>query len=541
MDLIHAHKRVMKISELSGLSLSVQTIFATAVSEIARAAIEKGEEAKLSLGIEFLRGNKKQLQAIVSDRKDFCDANSESIIYARRLADSVLIEQVNGRTQVTLGHSIPLAGLITDLKIQSFIAYFENERPLSPYDELRRKNIQLEEMAFRLRESENNYTQLTNSLPLMMFSAENSGKVIYTNKWFRDFLGFHVSQLNAVQCQPFLHPEDYEDLFMRWNKSKDNFAAFHGQVRLKNVDSGQYIWHLISILPIKTDMGTTTQWNGFLVDIHAQKMIEQTLKDNSELKATQQKLEYYQEDLKIKIVALNQSNNDLEQFASIASHDLQEPLRKIRIFVSLLQQDMDNRSLLEKHFVKIDSAAERMTLLIKGVLDYSRITNQALHFEQTDLNEIIKQLENDFEALIQQKEAVILYANLPTVNGLPIQLHQLFSNLLSNALKFTAVKPVITISAWLVSAQEVSSRPELNPDYAYVQVNFQDNGIGFEQQYSEKVFTIFQQLHHRQAYGGTGIGLALCKKIAERHHGLITVNSQPGEGASFQIYLPLSN
>lgn len=542
MDLILAHKRVMKLSELCGLSLPVQTIFATAVSEIARVAIEKGSEARLLLGISLGRGNRKQIQAVISDRQVFCNEQSESIQYARRLADEVSIEaqQPDQGIQVVLRHGIPLAGLLNDTKILSFVEYFKNERPLSPYDELRRKNIQLEEMARRLQESENNYTQLTNSLPLMMFSVHQSGKITYTNKWLRDFLGFDVSYLSAVQCQPFVYPEDYEDMYKRWNKAKDGQDDFHGQVRLKHMDSGEYIWHLISILPLRTDRRMVEQWNGFLVDIHAQKLVEETLKDNSELRAAQQQLKYYQHNLENKIVALHRSNHDLKQFAYIASHDLQEPVRKIRTFISVIQHHDYRQEIIEKYFSKIDKAADRMLILIKGVLDYSRLSSEEPVFEPIDLNKLLKQVEDDFEDLILQKGALLEVHALPHVSGQSVQLRQLFSNLLSNALKFTPKDPVIRVSALAVPEQDIASLPELKPGIPYVLISFKDNGIGFEQQYNEKIFSIFKQLNPRDTYEGTGIGLALCRKVVERHHGYITANSNPGEGTTFKIYLPLS-
>lgn len=541
MDLILAHKRTMKLMELCGLSLSLQTIFATAVSEIARLAIETGKEARLVLDIVSMRGNKKQLQAVISDRSAFCSEQSESIRYARRLADEVRIELSGSEMQVFLNHNIAKPGLLTETKINSFVEYFINERPISPYDELRRKNIQLQELATRLRDSEDGYSQLTDALPLMMFSVENSGKVTFTNKWLRDFLGFNLTQLNAVQCQPFLYPEDYAIIYDRWNRSKEDFRPLHGQIRLKHIDSGDFIWHLLSIVPVRTDTGGVEKWNGFLVDIHAQKLIEQTLQDNSELKAAQQKLEFYQQDLENKILALNRSNHDLEQFAYIASHDLQEPLRKIKTFANLIRRDVGSELKVAKYFAKLFASAERMSSLITGVLEYSRISDKAGNrFEITDLNKVLAQVENDFDSLIKKKKAVVHRMELPAVPGHPLQLHQLFSNLMSNALKFAGAEPVITIAARSMTQDEVAGFPQLKHQNRYALITFRDNGIGFDPVYSEKIFSIFQQLNSRSDYEGTGIGLALCKKVAERHQGLIRAEGRPGEGATFLIYLPVS-
>ena len=145
----------------------------------------------------------------------------------------------------------------------------------------------------------------------------------------------------------------------------------------------------------------------------------------------------------------------------------------------------------------------------------------------------------DFELLIEQKQAAINYSDLPTIQGIPLQLHQLFSNLISNSLKFSEVNPQITITARTLSREEVHEYPRLDEDKKHIQLEFQDNGIGFEQQHAEQIFIIFQRLNNQRTYSGTGIGLALCKKIVDHHDGMILAKSVPGEGATFTIMLPV--
>jgi PAS domain S-box-containing protein len=236
--------------------------------------------------------------------------------------------------------------------------------------------------------------------------------------------------------------------------------------------------------------------------------------------------------------ALERSNHELEQFAYIASHDLQEPLRKIQTFADMVKEHLDDSELTEKYFNKIYASATRMSRLINDVLNYSRLTKTGEQFVTTDLNKILKDVLSDFELLIEQKAAVINHSDLPAIKGIPLQIHQLFSNLISNSLKFSEVKPQITITARTISREEVHAYPRLDKDKAYIELVFQDNGIGFEQQHAEQIFIIFQRLNNLRNYSGTGIGLALCKKIVDHHDGMITAKSEPGQGATFTIILP---
>jgi signal transduction histidine kinase len=182
-----------------------------------------------------------------------------------------------------------------------------------------------------------------------------------------------------------------------------------------------------------------------------------------------------------------------------------------------------------------------MSSLINDVLNYSRLTKTGEQFINTDLNKILRDVLSDFELLIEQKKAAITYTDLPTIKGIPLQLHQLFSNLISNSLKFSERNPQITITAKMLSPEEIQEHARLKKTGSYVQLVLQDNGIGFEQQYAEQIFTIFQRLNNLKAYSGTGIGLALCKKIVDHHDGIITANSEIGQGATFTITLPVTH
>ncbi|RYD92149.1 MAG: PAS domain-containing sensor histidine kinase, partial [Sphingobacteriales bacterium] len=236
---------------------------------------------------------------------------------------------------------------------------------------------------------------------------------------------------------------------------------------------------------------------------------------------------------------LEKSNRDLEQFAYVASHDLQEPLRKIQTFADLSQRNLEHPQILGRYLDKIASSASRMSSLIRDVLNFSRLArNEYDEILPVNLNDILAGIRNDLELLIEEKGAVLESDDLPVVPGIPRQMGQLFQNLLSNALKFTERPPRIEVRAGTVEGPRKLHGADLRDAIPYAELRFSDNGIGFDPQYADKVFAIFQRLHAGSEYGGTGIGLALCKKIVENHRGAIAVESEPGVGTTFYVYLP---
>jgi PAS domain S-box-containing protein len=258
--------------------------------------------------------------------------------------------------------------------------------------------------------------------------------------------------------------------------------------------------------------------------------------------ALARKVEERTEELEQANKQLQAINDELQQFAYVSSHDLQEPLRKIRMFSDMLSKSIEKDSEVNKYLQKIHTAAERMSGLIHTLLEYSRATNVTLRFEKLDLNDLLKTILTDYELLIEQKEATIEIDALPTIEAVPLQMNQLFFNLIGNALKFTkrGVHPFIKISAQLLSEERKNEIPELKQDKAYTVITIQDNGIGFEQGFAAKIFTVFQRLNDRSSFGGYGIGLALCKKVVQAHKGLIFAEGEIMKGARFTIVLPLS-
>jgi signal transduction histidine kinase len=267
-------------------------------------------------------------------------------------------------------------------------------------------------------------------------------------------------------------------------------------------------------------------------------MLDQISSQNEEITSFAQALE-----LKVnqRTEELAHSNRDLEQFAYVASHDLQEPLRKIQIFSSQLATSLHDKEASAVYIAKIISSAARMSGLIKGVLNYSRLTKDKTEFAKVNLEEIIHTILTDYELVISEKEAQLTIDKLPEVPGNKLQLNQLFSNLLSNSLKFSNRKPLITISCSITQGKNIEAFKGLIENASYAFIIFKDNGIGFSQEHANNIFNVFQRLHKKQDYPGTGIGLALCKKIVENHKGNISATSVLGEGTSFSIHLPMNS
>jgi PAS domain S-box-containing protein len=528
MDLILAHKRAMKICELTGFSLISQTSVATAISEISRCAIEHGKNAYLILGIESLTG-KKYLKAIVRDNVDFTPRCMEACSYAKRLVDDIEISRTPKEIQIVLKQQVSFAGTLTDAKIDSFAEYFRKEPPLSPYDELRRKNLLLHDLAEKIRESENDYRVLTDTLPLMMFSVNSRGQITYTNKWLQDFLGALPKELTSASWQAFVHPGDYQVFTKDLNNSILRQCPLKGQFRLKEKATGNFVWHMMSVLPLKNDKEILHQWIGFFVDIHAQKQIEQTLKDNRDLKSIQDQLFRNQEELQQKIIELNRSNYELEQFAHLASHDLQEPLRKLFFYSDVLKRKYGNAidAAGVNMLNNMAQAAGRMKELINDLLNYSQLQQQKLQFETVDLQQTIHEIVRDLDVNIREKKATIETVKLPVIKGNPLRIRQLFLNLISNSLKYSRpnVPPVIHIDA--------------RTEGKNLLISVRDNGIGFEEKYKEKIFGLFERLHTRDEIPGTGIGLSICKRIVELHNGHITAHSVPNDHSVFEVSLPV--
>jgi PAS domain S-box-containing protein len=518
MDLVLAHKRSMKLAEIAGLSLSAQTTFATAVSEISRNTIDHGKNGCLTLGISDHKD--RSIIASIQDDNLHNPINKQGLEYAKRLVDRLNVLSEEAENRIELFYYVPYAENIDFRKLDEWRSVFRNEPPISPYDEIKRKNEQLLEMASRVQESEDHYRRLTDTLPLMMFSLDKDRQFVYTNKWLSDYLGYNLDELNDPEIITRIFQDDQPSFSIA--DLVKNGETIKAEVRVKEKISGNWLWHLLSIIPSKTDSQTPGLWFGFLVDIHSQKLLEQTLKDNHELKVVQAELQN-------NIRELNRSNTELQEFAFVASHDLQEPLRKIIFFSDYILHKyldvVDEHG--QKYLTSMHDASLRMRNLISDLLSFSQVNKKVLTIKEVDLNILMQQVKDDFEITIKEKNATISIGDLPVIEGDWTMLNRLFDNLLSNALKYVSdgVKPKISINA--VQRNEM------------VEISITDNGIGFDEKLLSKMFTLFQRLHGRTKYDGTGLGLAICRKIVEMHYGFITAKSDSDSGSSFFIYLPL--
>jgi PAS domain S-box-containing protein len=246
------------------------------------------------------------------------------------------------------------------------------------------------------------------------------------------------------------------------------------------------------------------------------------------------------ESLRSKNHELENLNAELKSFAFIASHDLQEPLRKIQMFSKRILELETFSDETENYFNRITTASARMQKLVISLLDFSSINTTEINSKSCDLNVIIEESKNDLNLLITEHQATIITDNLPTIKGQPIQLTQLFTNLIGNAIKYSKseVKPIVEISTMVVHGAEIEHLAA-NIQQKYLIVIISDNGIGFEQQYSIKIFEPFKRLHNKDTFSGTGIGLAIVKKIVSNHSGFITAEGEVGKGSTFKVYLPI--
>ncbi len=530
LDLILAHKRSMKLAEITGLSLAAQTTFATAVSEVSRTSIGGRKKSQLILNID-LSPSEKYIVASLKNEQGSKGASNTGLEYAKKLVTRYRVLTKGGETTTELFYIINPGYAIDINVLDKWRSLFRNEPPISPYDELKRKNIQLQVLSEKLQKSEGEYKYLTNALPMIIFSMDVDGKLSYANEWLIKYTGQELEALNNDGWKQIVYADDYEAFCVIFKKENIKSEEIKIQARLRNNETGEYLWHQVSLSPMEENQDDSLLRIGYIVDIHLQKLLEETLKDNQELKQTQAELRANETELGKIITELNRSNFELQQFAFIASHDLQEPVRKLLFYSDFLIKNyaglIDDTG--SKYLHIMQSSASRMRILIQDLLSFSQINKERLKYEQVDLAEIVQTILQDMELVIKEKSASITVLPLATIPADSRMMRQLCGNLISNSLKYSKneISPVINISGRLV-----------NEGY---EMAFQDNGIGFEEKYLPQMLNLFQRLHVNEKFEGTGLGLAICRKIVELHNGTIRATSEEGQGAVFYITIPFNS
>ena len=367
---------------------------------------------------------------------------------------------------------------------------------------------------FTLHSGDYAYRILVENFSAGAINVTEGGLIVYTNKYFHEMLGVSYESVIGENIFDFIHPGSKKvfDLLLA--------SALEGQSRgeINLLTGGKTIPVYVSLASLYPKLPSV----GIIVT------------DLTEKKANERALEE-------KNMELERSNIELASFSYAASHDLQEPLRKIRAFISrILLQENENLSPTGKdYFSRITKAAIRMQELIESLLSYSRASTGETILIPTDLNEVLRETKENMRELIEENNAIIEASALPKVRIMPQQIQQLLTNIISNAIKYKKEDqpPVITMKAEKVSASEIKIERSSSANQ-YWKIMISDNGIGFEPQYSSKIFELFERLHGRSEYEGTGIGLAICKKIMQNHKGIITAEGELGRGATFNIYLP---
>jgi PAS domain S-box-containing protein len=375
----------------------------------------------------------------------------------------------------------------------------------------------------KIRESEEHFRSLTQALPQLVWVTDTEGKQEFVTDRWKEYTG--LDPYDDKTWSLIVHPDDAQALALVWGRSMQTGNAYKAEARLKGRD-GEFRWFHVHGEAIRSDNNEITKWVGAFTDIHEQKLAEELLRNSEE------QLEFL---VKKRTEELERSNEDLQQFAHVASHDLKEPIRKIKIFSSLLQEEFssefsDNAKL---YMSKIQGATERMILMMEGVLRYAALDGYQRGLETIDVNEIMGSVETDLEMVIQKRKAVLQREVLPKIQGFPVLIYQLFYNLISNALKFSRIDITPQI--------RIFYQPVIIENKEFAQFRIVDNGIGFDPKHSEKIFHTFARLNAKEDYEGTGLGLALCRKIVNRHQGILKAIGEPNRGAEFIVVLPFAH
>ncbi len=404
--------------------------------------------------------------------------------------------------------------------------------------------VEAERIAYDLHTSRERFRTLVEAVPQMVWSCRPDGYCDYLSRQWIEYTGVPLAEQIGHNWNMAIHPDDRDEAYHFWIEAAGSGRIFDHEYRLRGRD-GAYRWFNARGVPTVAADGAILAWFGTSTDIDDRKRIDAEIRLlNRDLEgrvlARTAELEKANGDLKAFTLKLESSNRELQEFASVASHDLQEPLRKIQAFGDRLEAKSgpalgdEGRDYLGR----MRAAAGRMRTLIDDLLAFSRVASKAQPFLPLDLARIAREVASDLEGRIAQTGGTVEVAPLPTIAADATQMRQLFQNLIGNGLKFhrPGVPPIIRVGCRPLPAEDGP-----RPGVGFVELTFEDNGIGFELKYLDRIFNVFQRLHGRDEYEGTGMGLAIVRKIVERHSGTITARSEPGSGATFVVALPVEH
>jgi signal transduction histidine kinase len=408
------------------------------------------------------------------------------------------------------------------LKVKTFIKLYEQNRQLQAMHANLQQEVEVRKQAqAALNAKVQEQHSILESLPQVAFTARGDGAVEYANRYW-----FHYSP--SLDSFPVIYDQDQHTLSV-WEDAISAGLPVEKEVYLHHRIHNHFRCHLLRVIPLEEE-GRIVKWVGTFTDIAHQKQANEILEQRV-VERTHELQEMNQ--------ALEASNHELQQFASVASHDLKEPLRKIQLFGTILRdRHLGNNPDALQYMERVVNSSERMTRLINDLLKYSRLSADKA-FEPVDVNATINEILSDLELSVQDKQAAITVEQIPVLQAIPGQLRQALQNIISNALKFTrpGVIPAIQVKGERVEKKEFESA--VAADGSYCRITISDNGIGFNELYLPKIFNLFQRLHGSEAYEGTGIGLAIAKKVVEKHQGIISAHSIENEGATFVMVLPM--
>lgn len=379
----------------------------------------------------------------------------------------------------------------------------------------------LESEVYTLKSGDFTYRILIEEFEEGAINVTEEGLIVYSNRYFLSLLQLPYDQVVGKSIFDFVHPDSsevFQELFKNAILEKSK-----GEIELFGRENIPVYISMKSLQPELPTVGVV------ITDFTEKKRHEKLILD-------------YQKDLELNNQKLLRSNEELASFAYVASHDLQEPLRKIQTFASRIaeKEEPNLTETGQDYFGRIQSSARRMQALIEDLLTYSRTNTAEYELEQTNLKTLVEEVKSDLKDELQQAGATIEMKADCIVNLIPFQFRQLLYNLFTNSLKFAAPeRPLqITITSRNIPFEELPPSRVL-PEGEYCHIQISDNGMGFDQQYSEKIFELFQRLHSKDQFEGTGIGLAIVKKIVENHNGVVTAGGEKDKGAAFDIYLPV--